>query len=51
MISKGKELSEIKVDIANIKYEIDDNNSVGTLKLICREIAIKKGLLTLIKNA
>lgn len=28
MMSKGRKLSEIKIDVANIRHKIDDNNPV-----------------------
>ena len=51
MISKSRELSEIRVDIANTKYKMDDNNSVKTLEPIFEEMAMGKELLTPIEKA
>lgn len=51
MISKGGEVLEIKVDIANIGYKIDNKNLVGVLRSTYRKMAIEKRLFTLIKKA
>lgn len=51
MIKEDRELLEIKVDIANTGYKIDDNNLVRALEPICREIAMEKRLFILIKKA
>ena len=42
MIRKGRELSEIQINLANTGYEINNNNSVGVLEPIRGEMAIKK---------
>ena len=51
MISKGGELSETRVDVANTRYKKDDNNRVGTLKPICGKMIMGKELFTPIKKA
>lgn len=51
IINKNGELSETKTDIANIKYKLDNNNSIKTLKSIYKKIATEKKLLILIKKA
>lgn len=51
IIKKSRQLSETKVDVANIRYKIDNNNLVGAFKLIRKEIAMEKKLLTPIENA
>lgn len=50
MISKNGELSKITINIDNKKYNIEDNNLIGALKPIYKEIAIEKKLLNLIKK-
>lgn len=45
MISKNGKLLEIRVDVANKKYRIDNNNLVETIKPIHKKIAIGKKLL------
>lgn len=44
MIRESEELLETKVDIANIRYKMDNKNLVRTLEPIHREIAIGKRL-------
>lgn len=51
MIRKDEKLSETRVDIANIGYEIDDNNLVRELEPIHRKMAMEKKPFTLIKKA
>lgn len=50
MIKEGGELSKTKVDVADTGYEIDNNNSVRVLELICGEMAIEKRMFTPIKK-
>lgn len=50
MISKSGELLKIRVNNANIRYEIDDNNSIGILEPIYGKMAIEKRLLTSIEK-
>lgn len=45
MIKKSRELSETKVDVANTRYKIGNNNPVGVLERICREMAMEKKIL------
>ena len=51
MISEGEELPKTSVDVADIGYEIDDNNLVGVLEPIRGEILLRKGQLTSIEKA
>ena len=51
MISEGEELPETSVDVPNIGYEVDDNNTVGALEPIRGEILLGKRQLTPIKKA
>ena len=46
MIKESGELSESKVNIANMWWKIDNNNPIGALEPIYREMAIEKGMLT-----
>ena len=48
---EGRELSEIKVDLANMGYKIDNNNLVGVLESICEEMIMEKGIFTPIEKA
>lgn len=49
MIRKSEKLPKISINVADIKYKIDNNNLMGVLELICGKILIGKKLLTLIK--
>lgn len=51
MIKKDGELSETKVDIADTWYKIDNNNPVGALKFIRKEMTMEKEILTSIEKA
>ena len=50
MIRESKELLETKVDIANIRYKMDNKNLVRALEPIYKEIAIGKRLFTPIEK-
>ena len=51
IISKSGELLQIKVDIADTGYGMDDNNPVRMLEPICRKMAMGKKPFTLIEKA
>lgn len=51
MINEGGKLSEIKFDVAEKRYKIDDNNLVKVLESICRRMIIERRLFTLIEKA
>lgn len=46
MIREGGKLSETKVNIVNMGYEIDNNNLVGVLEPIYKKMAMEKEKLT-----
>lgn len=50
MVNKSRQLTEIKINIANIGYKIDNNNLLGVLKPIYRKMSIEKKLFTLIEK-
>lgn len=45
-ISKGKKLSDIRIDAANIRYKMDYKNPVKVLKTIHGKMAIAEDLIT-----
>lgn len=51
MINKSRELSDTKIDIANMRYKINDNNLVGVLEPIYKKILIRKKLFIQIEKA
>ena len=50
-MKEGKELLKTKVDVANMRYKIDNNNPVEALEPIRGEMAMEKGMFTPIEKA
>lgn len=51
MISKSRKLPKTNIDVADTKYEINDNNSMEVLEPICEKILLRKELLIPIEKA